>query len=801
MTGIVFKATGTNISADGYYQINANGDVVLTTEGAKAGVNDFEQGPNSGDYVVVVSDAAGNKLETTITLKETDLDENSPTVGNTTISYAENQTAGAVLGNIGAADDKGVTGIVFKATGTNISADGYYQINANGDVVLTTEGAKGGQRLRAGPEQRRLRGGGERRSWQQAGNDDHAERDRPGREQSDGGQHHHQLRRKPDCRSGAGQYRRGGRQGVTGIVFKATGTNISADGYYQINANGDVVLTTEGAKAGVNDFEQGPNSGDYVVVVSDAAGNKLETTITLKETDLDENSPTVGNTTISYAENQTAGAVLGNIGAADDKGVTGIVFKATGTNISADGYYQINANGDVVLTTEGAKAGVNDFEQGPNSGDYVVVVSDAAGNKLETTITLKETDLDENSPTVGNTTISYAENQTAGAVLGNIGAADDKGVTGIVFKATGTNISADGYYQINANGDVVLTTEGAKAGVNDFEQGPNSGDYVVVVSDAAGNKLETTITLKETDLDENSPTVGNTTISYAENQTAGAVLGNIGAADDKGVTGIVFKATGTNISADGYYQINANGDVVLTTEGAKAGVNDFEQGPNSGDYVVVVSDAAGNKLETTITLKETDLDENSPTVGNTTISYAENQTAGAVLGNIGAADDKGVTGIVFKATGTNISADGYYQINANGDVVLTTEGAKAGVNDFEQGPNSGDYVVVVSDAAGNKLETTITLKETDLDENSPTVGNTTISYAENQTAGAVLGNIGAADDKGVTGIVFKATGTNISADGYYQINANGDVVLTTEGAKAGSTTSSRARTAATTWWW
>ncbi|WP_337912506.1 hypothetical protein, partial [Vibrio cholerae] len=74
------------------------------------------------------------------TLKETDLDENSPTVGNTTISYAENQTAGAVLGNIGAADDKAVIGIVFKDTGTNTSADGYYQINANGDVVLTAAG-------------------------------------------------------------------------------------------------------------------------------------------------------------------------------------------------------------------------------------------------------------------------------------------------------------------------------------------------------------------------------------------------------------------------------------------------------------------------------------------------------------------------------------------------------------------------------------------------------------------------------------------------------------------------------------
>ncbi|MBC8673942.1 hypothetical protein H2136_08065 [Aeromonas hydrophila] len=62
-----------------------------------------------------------------------------------------------MLGNIGASDDKAVTSIVFKVTGTNTSADGYYQINANGDVVLTEEEQSRGQRLRAGSEQQQLR--------------------------------------------------------------------------------------------------------------------------------------------------------------------------------------------------------------------------------------------------------------------------------------------------------------------------------------------------------------------------------------------------------------------------------------------------------------------------------------------------------------------------------------------------------------------------------------------------------------------------------------------------------------------
>ncbi|HHQ4767884.1 TPA: VWA domain-containing protein [Aeromonas veronii] len=143
-----------------------------------------------------------------------------------------------------------------------------------------------------------------------------------------------------------------------------------------------------------------------------------------------------------------------------------------------------------------------------------------------------------------------------------------------------------------------------------------------------------------------------------------------------------------------------------------------------------------------------------------------------MLGNIGAVDDKGVTGIVFKATGTNTSADGYYQINANGDVVLTAAGAAAEVNDFEQGPNSGDYVVVVSDAAGNQTEATITLKETDVNE-APTTSGGYAQGDEDTLLTLTWGQFNASDaDTPADQLSIKIT--SLPADG--QLLFNGNVV-------------------------
>ncbi len=68
-------------------------------------------------------------------------------------------------------------------------------------------------------------------------------------------------------------------------------------------------------------------------------------------------------------------------------------------------------------------------------------------------------------------------------------------------------------------------------------------------------------------------------------------------------------------------------------------------------------------------------------------SYAENQSAGAVVGIVAASDDVGVTGFRFSDSGSATSLDGYYTIAANGQIRITAAGVAAGIenNDFETG--------------------------------------------------------------------------------------------------------------------
>ncbi|WP_205700407.1 type I secretion C-terminal target domain-containing protein [Crenobacter intestini] len=220
----------------------------------------------------------------------------------------------------------------------------------------------------------------------------------------------------------------------------------------------------------------------------------------------------------------------------------------------------------------------------------------------------------------------------------------------------------------NESGQVLDVGYKYEGGVITFTEGkPAEGSTLTVSAtqtDKAGNMAlsEDSATL------DPLPTVANTTISYAENQTAGAVLGKIGAADDKGVTGIVFKDSGTHISKDGYYQINGKGEISLTVDGVKAGVNDFEQGPNSGNYVVVVSDAAGNKTEATITLNETNVNE-APTTSGGYATGSEDAAFVLQWSQFNASDVDASSSLSIKIT--SLPADG--QLLFNGTVVTQAQ--------------------------------------------------------------------------------------------------------------------------------
>ncbi|QBG37049.1 VCBS domain-containing protein [Litorilituus sediminis] len=699
-------SNGSTTSADGYYQIDNNGVITITAAGVLAEVNDFEQGANTGDYTVIAADAAGNETTITVTLSETNVDDTAPTVADQSFSYEENQVADAVVGMLAANGD--VATYTF-SNGSTTSADGYYQIDNNGVITITAAGVLAEVN---DFEQGSNTGDYTVIAADAAGNettitvtlsetnvDDTAP---TVADQSFSYQENQvadavvgMLTNNPD---------------VASYTF-SNGSTTSADGYYQIDNNGVITITAAGVLAEVNDFEQGANTGDYTVIAADAAGNETTITVTLSETNVDDTAPTVVDQSFSYQENQVADAVVGTLAANGD--VATYTF-SNGSQTSQDGYYQIDNNGVITITAAGVLAEVNDFEQGANTGDYTVIAADAAGNETTITVTLSETNLDDTAPSVADQSFSYQENQVADAVVGTLAANGD--VATYTF-SNGSTTSADGYYQIDNNGVITITAAGVLAEVNDFEQGANTGDYTVIAADAAGNETTITVTLSETNVDDTAPTVADQSFSYQENQVADAVVGTL--TNNPDVASYTF-SNGSTTSADGYYQIDNNGVITITAAGVLAEVNDFEQGANTGDYTVIAADAAGNETTITVTLSETNLDDTAPTVADQSFSYEENQVADAVVATLALNID--VASYTF-SNGTQLSDDGFYAINDDGQISITALGVAAHVNDFEQGANSGIYTVVAADSVGNSTSFTVTLSETDLNDYSPIASN------------------------------------------------------------------------------
>ncbi|MDT8441090.1 MAG: Ig-like domain-containing protein, partial [Desulfuromonadales bacterium] len=542
-----------------------------------------------------------------------------------------------------------------------------------------------------------------------------------------------------------------------------------------------------------------------VATVDDAAGNPSEVAVDTKTYLVDVEAPVITpGQTLSYEENQSSGAVVAAVAASDNVDVDGFRFSDTGTSESADGFFTITDNGQLVLTEAGASAAQNDFETDPNSFSYSVEAVDAAGNwSAAETITLRVTNLDEQAPVVtAGQTFIFDEEGLPGAVVATVAAEDDFGVTSFRFADTGTNLSGDGLFRIGANGQVSLVSSGGPAG--------GVYDLSIEAGDAAGNwstaetvKLEV-IAIKE--IDTTPPEIPSGQIlSYAENRVADSAIGSVAAYDAGGVTSFRFSATGSDHSQDGYFRISPSGQIFITEQGAAVGIaqNDFETGENSFDYTVQAGDAAGNwSAPETVTFNVLDINENPPSPVDQTppvvtpgqvFSYQENRVESAVIATIAATDEFGVTGFRFVyadgvTTGTT-SEDGYYQIDSNGQIRITAAGVAAGVaqNDYETGSNSFTYDIQAGDSVGNwSLTETVTLTVTDVDESAPEVmAGQSFQYAENRIAGEVVGTVAASDDTGISGFRFAATGTDLSADGYYQIAANGQISLTAAGAAVG----------------
>ncbi|MGN5078033.1 retention module-containing protein [Aeromonas veronii] len=830
VVGIVFKATGTNISADGYYQINANGDVLLTAAGAAAEVNDFELVPNSGSYDVVVSDAAGNQIDSTITLNETNLDDNAPkfegtTDGEYSFSYDENSAADTVLGTVKATDaDKETVTYSIKSGNDN----GWFAIDATtGVITLTAKGAEAAANdfealanvhnlVVTATEEAGL-GGVKTTDITVKLNEQNLDDNAPKFEGTTDGEYSFSYDENSAADTVLGTVKATDADKETVTYSIKSGND---NGWFAIDATtGVITLTAKGAEAAANDFEALANVHNLVVTATEEAGlggvKTTDITVKLNEQNLDDNAPkfegtTDGEYSFSYDENSAADTVLGTVKATDaDKETVTYSIKSGNDN----GWFAIDATtGVITLTAKGAEAAANDFEALANVHNLVVTATEEAGlggvKTTDITVKLNEQNLDDNAPkfegtTDGEYSFSYDENSAADTVLGTVKATDaDKETVTYSIKSGNDN----GWFAIDATtGVITLTAKGAEAAANDFEALANVHNLVVTATEEAGlggvKTTDITVKLNEQNLDDNAPkfegtTDGEYSFSYDENSAADTVLGTVKATDaDKETVTYSIKSGNDN----GWFAIDATtGVITLTAKGAEAAANDFEALANVHNLVVTATEEAGlggvKTTDITVKLNEQNLDDNAPkfegtTDGEYSFSYDENSAADTVLGTVKATDaDKETVTYSIKSGNDN----GWFAIDATtGVITLTAKGAEAAANDFEALANVHNLVVTATEEAGlggvKTTDITVKLNEQNLDDNAPkfegtTDGEYSFSYDENSAADTVLGTVKATDaDKETVTYSIKSGNDN----GWFAIDATtGVITLTAKGAEA-----------------
>ncbi|MFN1626643.1 Ig-like domain-containing protein, partial [Vibrio harveyi] len=171
--------------------------------------------------------------------------------------------------------------------------------------------------------------------------------------------------------------------------------------------------------------------------------------------------------------------------------------------------------------------------------------------------------------------------------------------------------------------------------------------------------------------------------NYDENIDENVVIGQVSANDVDG-SNITYSIKSGN--DNGWFEINANGEITLTTAGAAAAANDFEALANVHNIVVTATgtDDPGTPLSTDInvTLNEQNVNDNAPAFGDNSyeFNYDENISESTVIGQVSATDADG-SNVSYAITSGN--DNGWFEVNANGEITLTTAGAAAAANDFE----------------------------------------------------------------------------------------------------------------------
>ncbi|QTF57223.1 retention module-containing protein [Stutzerimonas frequens] len=390
-------------------------------------------------------------------------------------------------------------------------------------------------------------------------------------------------------------------------------------------------------------------------------------------------TPVEGNNTVSVRQTDVAGNTSGatTVSFVLDTQVAAPTVSLT-NDTGTSGLDSITNSG--ALTIGGTEAGAT-IEYSTDGGQtWSPTFTPVEGSN---TVSVRQTDVAGN--TSGATTVSFVlDTQVAAPTVSLLADTGTSGTDGI------TNSGALAIGGTEAGAAVEYSTDGGQTWTSSFTPVEGSNTVSVRQTDVAGNTSgATTVSFV---LDTQAPAVpAGQQFTYDENQPTNALIGSVSALDAVGVVAFRFADSGNEMSADGYFHIDAQGRITLTPAGAAAGVNDFEQAPNSHGYTIEAIDAAGNVSAANVALSEANRNDNAPQAVNDSLQAVEDTPvtflAEQLLGNDSDLDGNGLT-IASVTSG----AGGTAVLNADGSVTFTPNANFNGTADFSYTVSDGTQI-------------------------------------------------------------------------------------------------------------